>query len=215
MYTEEFGLQSYLINSVRKSKAKVRQNTLSPLSLLDIVAYRKENRGLQRVSELKNLSSRQSPPGIEKITVTIFLAEILNKTLKAEEPDPTLFSFIEESIRELETEDFDSKFHLSFLLGLSRLMGFYPSLDYEEDFVFDLMEGRYCPASFITHAHFMEKDTSRALYELMSSEHPKSLAFPKILRNKLLLSLLDYYQLHIPGFGILKSLEVLQEVLND
>jgi len=56
IFTEEFGLQSFLINGARKPKAKVRASLLQPLHVLDMVVYHKDNKSLQRIAE-----ARQSP----------------------------------------------------------------------------------------------------------------------------------------------------------
>ena len=39
VYTESKGLQSFLINGVRKQKARFAHNLFQPLSLIEIVAY--------------------------------------------------------------------------------------------------------------------------------------------------------------------------------
>ena len=49
VYTENFGLQTYIINGVRKKKGK--SIYYQPLSLLDLTVYHKEKSTLQRVKE--------------------------------------------------------------------------------------------------------------------------------------------------------------------
>src|ERR1041385_8839287 len=76
IYTELFGLQGYLINSVRKKNAKVRQNVLHPLSLVDLVVYHKERKGLHRVAEIRANPVLQSIPfEIRKSSMVFFLDE--------------------------------------------------------------------------------------------------------------------------------------------
>ena len=48
VFTEKFGLQSYIINGVKKPKAKISRNMLQPLHLLDMVVYHKKHRQVQR-----------------------------------------------------------------------------------------------------------------------------------------------------------------------
>ncbi len=48
IYTEKFGMQSYIINGVRSKKSANKYAYLQPLSLVEINAYHKENRGLQQ-----------------------------------------------------------------------------------------------------------------------------------------------------------------------
>src|SRR5690606_41452705 len=51
IFTETFGMQSYLINGARKLKARLPANLFQPLHLLDLVVYYKESNGLQRIKE--------------------------------------------------------------------------------------------------------------------------------------------------------------------
>ena len=51
--TDKFGMQSYLINGVKKPKAKIKMNMLQSLHLLDMVVYHKANTNIQRVSEVR------------------------------------------------------------------------------------------------------------------------------------------------------------------
>ena len=52
IYTEQFGLQSYIINGIRKSKSK-NIGLYQPLNILDLVVYHKKTSGLQRIKESK------------------------------------------------------------------------------------------------------------------------------------------------------------------
>ena len=55
IFTELFGLQSYLINGVRitSKKGSGKANLLQPGAILDMVVYHNELRNLQRVKEFK------------------------------------------------------------------------------------------------------------------------------------------------------------------
>ena len=46
IFTEDFGVQSYLINGVKRPKGKIRLSMLQPLHLLDMVVYFKPNAGI-------------------------------------------------------------------------------------------------------------------------------------------------------------------------
>lgn len=73
IFTEKFGIQSYLINGVKKPRAKISMNMLQPLHLVDMVVYHKQANGIQRVSELRPSPVFSSIPyDIIKSTVTIF-----------------------------------------------------------------------------------------------------------------------------------------------
>src|SRR6201989_1391336 len=154
VFTEKFGLQSYIINGVKKPKAKINRNMLQPLHLLDMVVYHKGGGGsVQRVSELKNSPVLQTIPyDVIKSSLGIFLNEVLYNSVKQHSEDINLFDFVFSAIEWLDhaTEGL-ANFHLLFLIQLTRYLGFHPaagtagSADY-----FDLKDGvfsRYKPDS--------------------------------------------------------------------
>src|SRR5690606_16344213 len=95
VFTEKFGLQSYIINGVKKNKAKIHINILQPLHLLDLVVYHKINGDIQRVSEARQLPLFQSIPyDDKKRSLVIFLTEVLQKSLKQQSSDEPLFEYI-------------------------------------------------------------------------------------------------------------------------
>jgi DNA repair protein RecO (recombination protein O) len=55
IYTEAFGIQTYIVNGVRSSKSKNNRIALfQPLTLLDMVVYHKNKEDtVHRISELK------------------------------------------------------------------------------------------------------------------------------------------------------------------
>ena len=123
IYTELFGLQGFIVNSVRKKNAKVKQNVLHPLSLVDLVVYHKERKGLHRVAEVRSNPTLQNIPfHIVKNSVTLFLNEVLCKSIKEEEPNQQLFDFLFHSIQLLDLQSpMNNDFHLCFLV--QRLFG--------------------------------------------------------------------------------------------
>ena len=206
IYTESLGLQSYLVNGVRKKKGK---NTYyQPLNILDLEVYHKEKSGLQRIKECKiGYQYQEAPFHIYKSSVLLFLAEVLAKCLKEESPNIGLFSFLESSLIYFDKKDFNSDFHLHFLVGLSDFLGFCPEENYNNWPFFDLTEGCFCAVA-PTHQHFIQEPLITTFTKLISGH--------TIVHNKkdLLGVLLNYYALHIEGFGKVQSFEVLQTVLN-
>ena len=59
LYTELFGVQSYMINGVRTSSRKGpgKANMFQPAAILDLVVYHNEMRQLQRIREFQWESS--------------------------------------------------------------------------------------------------------------------------------------------------------------
>jgi len=217
VFTEKFGLQSYMINGVKKPKAKISRNMLQPLHLLDMVVYHKNTGNVQRIKELKNAPLLQTIPyDVIKSSLAIFLNEVLYKAVKQQAADESAFGFIFNAIEWLDhqTEGL-ANFHLLFLMQLTRYLGFYPdrNLATGADY-FDLKDGVFCrykPASplYLSPPH---TQNFAALLNCSFENMPK-LKLGNDERRYLLQKILEYYALHIEGFGNVRSHEVLEEVL--
>ncbi len=218
IFTDKFGLQSYLINGVKKTKSKIKSNMLQPLHLLEMVVYHKPTGNLQRISELRNQPVLQSIPyDTIKSSLALFINEVLYKSLKQHYEDEPLFNYIFNAIELLDrTEEGLANFHLFFLLRLTKYLGFYPdrTLEKEAKF-FDLKEGRYTRDQPL-HQFFIEEDLTEDFINLIGCTF-ENLCFLNIKsqNRKILLSkVLHYYALHIENFGDVKSHLILEEVLS-
>lgn len=218
IYTEAFGLQAFMIRGVRKRKARFAPGLLQPLSLLELVVYYKEKNQLQNVKELRSAEPYTSLPyDIKKSMVAVFINEVLNKTLKEEEANPGLFEFLFSSFLYLDRlETGYANFHLMFLLKLSEYLGFYPALPEGETGYFDLQEGEFS-ARLPMHPHYMNRELSALLLEFMHCGFVgiDTIKLSGNRRNQFLEQLLLFYGLHVPGFGELKSHQILRSLLND
>ncbi|MGF7077236.1 DNA repair protein RecO [Mucilaginibacter sp. 3215] len=217
IFTEKFGLQSYIINGAKKPKAKIGRNMLQPLHLLDLVVYHKNTGSLQRISELKNAPVLLSIPyDVIKSCIAIFLNEVLYKAIKQQSPDENLFDFIFSAIEWLDHQtESVANFHLIFLTHLTRYLGFYPDryMAAEADY-FDIKNGqftRYKPESI---SYLSPPHTNNFRLVLQTSfEDMHLLKLSNDERRYLVQKLLEYYAMHIEGFGNIKSADVLEEVL--
>ncbi|MBN2805756.1 MAG: DNA repair protein RecO, partial [Prolixibacteraceae bacterium] len=126
MYTESAGRQSYMVNGIRSSRAKTKTALLQPLSLLEIEAYHKSGRDVQRIKEFRMAEVyRQIPFDIHKSTTALFLAELMNKVLRNEEPDAEVFGFMFDALVFFDSlEQGAANFHLWFLARLLAYLGF-------------------------------------------------------------------------------------------
>ena len=206
VYTEEFGLQSYIVNSVRTAKSKNNRIALfQPLTLLEMVVYYKNDRDLHRMSEVKTSHPFRSLPfEMAKSTIAMFVTEMLNKVLKEEAGSPPLFRFLIESVLFLEEarQNYEN-FHLAFLLKLSFFLGFGP--ENAREFENQLRENSY---------PFLPDDEMETALNIMLRQPLGSpIKLARASRNDLLDALVAYYQIHLDSIGEVKSLPVLREVL--
>ncbi len=217
VFTEKFGLQSYMVNGAKKPKAKIGRNMLQPLHLLDMVVYHKNTGNVQRIKELKNSPQLQTIPyDVIKSSLAIFLNEVLYKALKQQAADESSFDFVFSAIEWLDhqTEGL-ANFHLLFLIQLTRYLGFYPDryLAGEADY-FDLKNGVFCRYKPDSVLYLSPPYTQKFAALLQCSfENMAQLKLNNDDRRYLVQKLLEYYALHVEGFGNVRSHEVLEEVL--
>lgn len=216
IYTDLFGRQAYLANSTRGKRAKFRSNLLQPLSMLEIEAYHKERHELQRMKEIRNYIPYQSiPVDPYKSGQAMFLAEILYKVLREEDPNPDLYNFLENSLQFLDvSEKHTVNFHLLFLVQLTRYLGFYPDKQYgDSSNLFDMRNGQFKEAKSL-HPDFFDESSSAVLNVLMNTnfESLKGMKINHEERIRFLDYLMDFYSLHVSGFGKVRSLSILNEI---
>mgnify|MGYP001007681014 CR=1 FL=1 len=77
-FTDNLGLQSYLVNAVNNKKGVLKPSMVMPLTQLSIVAYNKGKGGLERIKEARLESNYLNIP-IDPIrnALAIFVSEIL------------------------------------------------------------------------------------------------------------------------------------------
>jgi DNA repair protein RecO (recombination protein O) len=219
IYTEEFGMQSFLLNGVRKAKARFNANLLQPLSCVEVVAYIKPSKSLHRVNEFAAAPSFDSIPyDTLKTTIALFIAEVMYRSIREEEKNAALFDFIHNSILYLDQQQESFHlFHLLFMIKLSRFLGFYPQNHAEVTApVFDMREGvftNHLPPHPDVLDPLTGKNLSRLLDTSLDSLH--HLAFTSSERKTLLRSLVYYYELHQTQGFHLQSMTVLEEVMNN
>ena len=219
IYTDQYGRQAYLVNSIRGKKSKYPGNLLQPLTLLEIEAYHKEGKDLQRLKELHiYIPYRTIPFDMHKNSQALFLAEVLYKVLREEDPNPGLYEFLEHSLQLLDvSEESLVNFHLLFLVQLTRYLGFYPENNYGDGRTgFDMRNGKFSHETGV-HSDYFDKKSSELLKRLLASSFKEisQMFVDQDSRVKFLEDLMDYYKLHIHGFGTIKSLPVLHEIYRD
>jgi DNA repair protein RecO (recombination protein O) len=216
--TDKFGMQSYLINGVKKSKAKIKMNMLQSLHLLDMVVYHKANTNIQRVSELRQTPVFKTIPyDIVKTSIIIFLNEVLYKSIRQQSADESLFDYIFNSIAWFdEVEEINPNFHLSFLLKLTRFLGFSPNEKKRSDQVyFDLQEGEFVSRVPI-HSNYLQLEDSLSFISLFNTplEKISEIKMSNARRRFLLDKILVFYTLHTASFGEVQSHKILETLLS-
>jgi DNA repair protein RecO (recombination protein O) len=217
IFTEDFGLQSYIIKGIRSKHSKTKLALFQPLNLLDLIVYHKENKSINYLSEVKVAFPYHSiPVDMVKRSILLFLDELLMKSVKEESANKPLFDWLYHSLTWLDLSDKNLlNFHLIFTLQLTRMLGFYPKKNFEKDcIVFDLREGNFTVKA-PEHPEFIAGELAGKLADLLETtlETPANIQLTTLERRQLLDVLITYYRMHIPTFGEMKSVKVLKEIL--
>ncbi len=202
IYTEKFGLQSYIVNGIRSPKARIRMALFQPLSLLDLVVYHNKKKDIQRIGEIKFLENHHSIPfNMYKISIALFLTEFLGKVIREEGQNVPMFEFMINSIRYFEGQEKDfENFHLIFLLKLSSFLGIKPT-------------SAISLAEEINSPMVLDKNKLETLQHLMKIKYGDIFKIDHSTRNRFLNAILDFYRYHFDYIGECKSVQILREVL--
>ncbi|MCB2409898.1 DNA repair protein RecO [Hymenobacter lucidus] len=214
VYTERLGVQTYIVNGVRKAKPPGRIALFQPFTLLDLVAYTSRNGGITRLSEYRcAVPFSTLPYDVRKSSVVLFLSEVVSRTLLEEEENEPLFHFLHDSIVEFDQqkEGFEN-FALVFLIQLASYLGF--GIESGEEITSQVAFATVAPATSAvsTPAALRFREFDQYFNELL--HNPEQATIPNgRLRRELLDVLIRYYQLHVEKLGDIRSLDVLSEVL--
>lgn len=218
IYTEAFGLQSYLFKGIRNPKSKTKAGLFQPLTLLEVVAYSKINTNLHTAKEVRLFQPYLNIPfDIRKSSITLFMNELLYKSIREEETNPELFAYLWKSCLLLDsTEEHLNCFPLVFTAELTRFLGIQPQSGFtEKKQVYNLRESQF-QAMIPDNEAYVLPEYGKLFNSLISTEIEKQsgLHFKPAVRRSLLDSLLIYYRIHIPGFKPMNSHHILHSVLS-
>lgn len=212
LYTKHGGYQSFLIQGL-KGKKKSIPALLHPLAELELTFSKPLKGSLNRIKEIQPSQPLHNIRNdFYKSSLAYFVAEVILKSIQESEPNTDLYNYLSLSIHLLDSTEKSGNFHLIFLLRLSQFLGFYPQGKFTRNQFFDLQEGSFTLLR-PQHLHYLEQHDAK----LMSTIITEGFDFlneplARVDRKTLLENLLKYYRIHVPNFGTLKSLEVLQDL---
>lgn len=215
-YTEQYGIKSYLLKNVLKSKkGKFKPAYFQPLTIIDIEADHKDIRSLQYLKDIKIENDFESiHTNIIKSTIAMFLAEVLNSVLKEEEANESLYNYLETSLIWFNENTTDTNFHLIFLIELTKYLGFYPDSSQSHLPYFNLEDGKFYKTKL--GEYFIEGENLILLKQLLGIKFDalKSTNFKPTKKLEFLNMILLYLKLHLDGFKQPKSVTVLNQIFH-
>jgi len=221
VYTELFGMQSYIVKGVRQSskKSQGRANYFQPAAILQMEVYHNELKQLQFIKEFQwqtiynNIFS-----DVVRNAIAIYVVELLQHSIKQPEANPELFYLTEETLLAIDTaeESIVANIPLYFTLQLSSALGFLIHGNYSTtNHMLDLKEGLFTNNTPAHNDYAIDEiaATVSALLSINTIAELKNIPLNKTQRRQILQHLQTYMALHVEGFGQLKSFEVLQQII--
>jgi len=191
IFTEEHGLQTFIVKGVRANKSKKKLGLFQPLQLSQINASLIVKNKLQYINEIHLADSKLAEKiSIKNNFIVLFIAEVLSKSLQENEKDKKLFQYIWSIKVFLSSKrKVNTNYSLLFLLKLSKFYGFYPSTDNLLCHYFDLEKGEFVISKGV---FTLTAENSNYLKSLLTETN---CLIPYQNRNELLKSLIEYYRL--------------------
>ena len=190
--SQEYGRRSFF---VRNASKKQMMTLFQPLNILegDVDDVTKS-----KLLNIGNLSALYPLSGIRadlyKNSMTLFISEVLYRAVKDGSREEGMFEWCVKNILLLDSVQTDfSNFHLRFLLELSVILGFSPSLEDLRPFIGERVE---------------------VISEFMASSFAESMLIPLSgeIRNEIAEDILRYLEFHLDSSLNINSLKVLREL---
>ena len=215
-YTAKFGIKSYLIKNVLKSrKGKFKPAYFQPLTMVHIEAEHKQNRSLNFLKDVKIQNKFDSiHTNIIKSTMAMFLAEVLSIVLREEEENIPLFNFLEAAFIWFNEHKLDTNYHYIFLIELTKYLGFYPDISEIESSYFNLEDGKFYNQKIGKYCVDGENLIEFKHLLGIKFDSNKSVILKPRHKQEFLNMIILYFKLHLPGFYQPKSMLVLSQVFN-
>ena len=196
IFTKERGLRQYIISGIRSKKAKTKAGLLRPMNVVELVAYDRDDKPINRIKELRmGLVYQSIPFEVTKGAVGLFMVEVAQKSIRETEQNESLFNFLEGSFAWLDqTPHSVANFPVSYLVQLSRFVGIFPESARSEMFLNENQSNAM--ESFLR--------TNLSDCHLIQVEKP--------VRQVLLHKMIDFYRHHLEGMQVIYAHEVLKEV---
>jgi DNA repair protein RecO (recombination protein O) len=145
IFTELFGIQTYLVNGVRTPGKSTKAHLFQPSSLLEMQVYHNELKNLQRIKEVKwSILYKNILSDVIKNSIALFMVELLQKTLKQPETNENLFHFCEDAFLHLDIarKEITANFSVYFSIRIAQITGFSLQNNYsEKKNIFSIKEG--------------------------------------------------------------------------
>lgn len=214
VFTENFGMQSFIIKGYHSARSRRKHSYFQPLSIVQLVFFYKETQSLQKISDSKLgylLHTIQTDP--VKLSLGLTMVEVFYDTVKEEATNESLYRFLKAVILALD-ESSRHLIHLFlfFLVQLPKYLGFFP-LDQSNNSQYVTFDAESGILSAVNKPHAV----GALLREFMNSDLQscQQIFIDRGIKRDFITMLFKYYQFHIDGFKYPQTLKVFAEIFED
>ncbi len=222
--TDVGGRQSYMVQGVRSSRGHgSKAALLQPMFLVGFEGLSSPRAEMHRFRELHAaVPLRSIPFDVRKSTVALFMAEMLYRLVREVEANSPLFDFVWGAVCDLDALNGPAdvaNFHLRFMVGLSRHLGFYPGNEWSPGCWFDIREGLFTPVE--PRGSRFSRENAELLARLMAgvgtptagfATQNNALSLNRGQRADFMNAMLAYFGYHLDAVRDIRSVDILREV---
>ena len=215
-FTKEYGAISFIVRGRQNSKKnKIKYVYFQELTILEIQFNYNSKRDLQYIKDIEikhNYTS--SHTDLVKMSVIMFLSEVLTNIITHQKREIQLYNYIEQSLIWYDINKSNTYFHMIFLIELTRYLGFYPDILSNNFKYFNLEGGSYEKSK--TSEYSITGDSLNLFNQILGIKFDTN-PLPT-LNSKDKIEIIDiiltYYKLHINNFKPIKSLEIVKNIFS-
>lgn len=209
LLTREQGLQSFIYKG-----AKRKSSSIFPLCIAEITFYKRKESDLLNLTDFQPVTNWSFQFKPIRSSIAFYCCELIHQCVRQEVGDDELYKFIENTIVQIEEGKIDPLLPLSFAVNLAVHLGFGPLLENKEAKYFDILHASFLSSKPVQNVNYIvEGEAVNLIKRIISKEC--DIEAPKSIRTEALNIMLKYYRIHIPGFKDLKSLPILETLLNE
>ncbi len=139
VYTQQFGRMAYMVYGLHSKAGKVRAAVFEPMNLIEITANHVPNKSIQQLQSAHLLFvPNETRTDMIRRSVSLFMAEILYRTLLYPMADEPLFAWLNTQVKALEHDAAPENVHVRFLVQLTEYLGIMPDFEEQEPIWSDL-----------------------------------------------------------------------------
>jgi DNA repair protein RecO (recombination protein O) len=223
--TDVGGRQTYMVQGVRSTRGHGNKAALlQPMFLVEFEGMESRRAEMHRFREIRAAVPLLSVPfDVRKGTVSLFMAETLYRLVREVEANSPLFEFVWGAVLALDGLDSAASssavanFHLWFMVGLARHLGFFPGNKWRAGMWFDIREGIFVPVE--PRGPAFSRENSALLGRLMEigaegvrAGELGALALNRTQRSEFLNAMLAHFGYHLDATRDIRSVDILREV---